>query len=152
MSSVIRIAFATAASFLIVSVFGCTGDKSHEELRGEKEKEHGVAETQAVKPTGKKVVFNMITDSKGERYDPLEYTVQRGDSVIFALQSGVHNVHFVPDKNPAGVKLPEVGAYLQLPGQTSAYLMDFPEGRYYFQCDIHVLLGMKGYITVADDN
>jgi plastocyanin len=40
---------------------------------------------------------------------------------------------------------------LQLPGQTYDIAVDFPEGRYYFQCDPHALLGMFGHVKVEKE-
>jgi plastocyanin len=37
---------------------------------------------------------------------------------------------------------------LQLPDQTLDLAVKMPEGKYYFQCDPHVLLGMKGKLEV----
>jgi plastocyanin len=39
---------------------------------------------------------------------------------------------------------------LQLPGQTYDVLVNFPKGKYYFQCDPHAALGMKGHLEVED--
>jgi plastocyanin len=146
----IHAASATAAAFVFL---GCGGDKEgpvEKKEAGEEHAEHAAA-APAVKPTGRSTKVAMISDLKGERYDPKEFEVTRGDSLHFLLQSGVHNVHFVVEKNPSGVKLPPMSEYLQLPGQKVSYLIDFPEGRYYFQCDIHVAVGMIGYVKVEDD-
>ena len=136
-----------------LSMAACGGDKDKsDEARGEGHEEHSVAPAPAVKPTGRSTTINMITDSKGERYDPKEVTLDRGDSLHFVLQSGVHNVHFMPDKSEAGAKLPPMSEYLQLPGQKMSYLIHFPDGRYFFQCDIHVALGMTGWVNVGDQS
>jgi plastocyanin len=138
-----------------LTITACGGGSSNERQSAGAQGGEGaksVAANPSVKPTGNKVDINMITDSKGERYDPVDVKVDRGDSLRFLLQSGVHNVHFLPAKNPPGVKLPPMSEYLQLPGQKISYLVDFPAGRYYFQCDIHLLLGMVGYVTVDGGN
>ncbi len=135
--------FVPAAVLLMLASVACGGDS--DKVASSKPAARA-ASTGAFR--GKKVDVKMISDSKGERYDPVEIEVERGDSLRFVLASGVHNVHFMPDKNPAGLSYPPVGPYLQLPGQIDSYLMDYPEGRYYFQCDIHVLIGMKGYVKV----
>jgi plastocyanin len=37
---------------------------------------------------------------------------------------------------------------LQLPGQTLDFAVKMPVGSYYFQCDPHAALGMKGHLIV----
>jgi plastocyanin len=37
---------------------------------------------------------------------------------------------------------------LQLPGQTFDLPVNLEPGTYYFQCDAHAALGMKGHVTV----
>lgn len=106
----------------------------------------------AVKPTGKIIEIKMISDTKGERYDPVEIKAQTGDMLRFVLTSGVHNVHFLPDSNPKTLKFPPMSQYLQMPGQKLDILVAWPEGRYYFQCDAHVMLGMIGYVNVENPN
>jgi plastocyanin len=59
-------------------------------------------------------------------------------------------VHFLPDSNPRLREPLPASPLLQLPGQTYDYLLDFEEGRYFFQCDPHALLGMIGYVRVKD--
>jgi plastocyanin len=39
---------------------------------------------------------------------------------------------------------------LQLPGQTYDVPVNFEPGTYYFQCDPHSALGMKGHLKVED--
>jgi plastocyanin len=107
-----------------------------------------VAAVPAAAPTGDTVVVEMITDGTGNFFKESEITVKRGDVVRFTLVAGVHDVNFVPDSNPPGVKLPATSDLLQLPGQTIDYLIDFPAGRYYYHCTPHALLGMIGHITV----
>lgn len=102
----------------------------------------------SVTPTGDTVVVEMITDGTGNFFKEKEITVKRGDVVRFTLVAGVHDVNFVADSNPPGVKLPKTSDLLQLPGQTIDYLIDFPPGRYYYHCTPHALLGMIGHINV----
>lgn len=101
---------------------------------------------------GKVVVVKAMTDDKGvNRFDPAEVEVHKGDVLRFQLESGVHNVHFVADSNPGKSGFPtQPTDMLQLPGQTYEVLVDWPEGTYYFQCDPHALLGMKGHVKVED--
>jgi plastocyanin len=146
--------YALAAILLSFALSACSdgSDKTASNNGKASTQLSGAAAGAPVKWTGEREDIDMITDSQGERYAPTDVTVQRGDSLRFLLKSGVHNVHFLPAKNPPGAKLPPVGDYLQLPGQITGYLIDFPIGRYYFQCDIHVALGMVGRVTVEDSN
>ena len=100
------------------------------------------------KPTGKIVVVELITDAVGNYYKPAEFEVHRGDIIRYTLSVGVHNVHFLPESNPGKLNLPPVSEFLQLPGQTYDVPVNFEPGTYYFQCDPHVLLGMKGHVKV----
>jgi len=140
----------SAALLVVFTLSACDRDDSDHESREPAAKPSAAARASG-EFRGKKVDVKMISDSKGERYDPVEVRVERGDSLRFILASGVHNVHFPPEKNPPGLQYPPIGALLQLPGQMSSYLMDYPAGRYYFQCDIHVVLGMVGHVRVEED-
>lgn len=99
--------------------------------------------------TGNVVEVKMISGS-GERFEPAELTVKRGDVVRWVLVAGVHNASFPAAKNPAGVTLPAATPYLQAPGQTHDMTIDLPPGEYFFQCDPHVALGMVGTLTVEE--
>jgi plastocyanin len=103
---------------------------------------------------GRKVItIEMTTDEKGNnKFTPNDFEAHRGDVLRFTLATGVHNVHFLTDSNPPGVTLPPASALLQLPGQTVDIKVSWPEGRYYFQCDPHALLGMVGHVKVEDEN
>lgn len=63
----------------------------------------------------------------------------------------MHNVHFLPDSNAGKAALPPASDMLQMPGQTYDVNVSFEPGRYYFQCDPHALLGMKGHLKVEGD-
>ncbi len=103
----------------------------------------------AVAPTGKIITVQMIADEKGSRYEPSEIEAHRGDVLRFTLGVGVHNVHFLADSNPGVTGLPEPSDMLQLPGQTYDLTVALAAGKtYYFQCDPHVPLGMKGHLKV----
>lgn len=90
----------------------------------------------------------LIADDKGSRFEPSEITAKKGDVVHFVLNVGVHNVDFLPDSNPGAQGLPAKSDLLQLPGQAYDYKVDLKPGKYYFQCDPHAALGMKGHLTV----
>ena len=109
--------------------------------------------TQLTPESGRKVVVvQMMTDEAGNnRFDPAEFEVHKGDVVRWTLKSGVHNVHFVADSNKSAQGLPTAPADMfQLPGQTLDLKVTASEGRYYFQCDPHALLGMVGHMKVED--
>lgn len=99
-------------------------------------------------PTGTAIVVNMITDEKGNRFEPATLRARNGDILRFSLVSGVHNASWPADKNPAGTTLPPVGDLLQLPGQTLDVVVNLPAGTYHFQCDPHAALGMVGELVV----
>ncbi len=102
----------------------------------------------SVTPTGKVITVQLVSDEKGNYYDPSTIEATRGDVVRFTLKTGVHNVHFLPDSNPGRTNLPPASELLQLPGQTWDFTVAFEPGSYYFQCDPHALLGMKGRLEV----
>lgn len=100
---------------------------------------------------GKVITIEMTTDAAGvNKFTPNDFEAHRGDVLRFTLVQGVHNVHFVADSNP-GVPMPEASQLLQLPGQTHDIKVTWKEGRYYFQCDPHALLGMIGHVKVEDE-
>lgn len=101
-------------------------------------------------PGRKVIVVEMVTDAKGNYFNPAEIEAHQGDVVRFTLKVGVHNVHFLPDSNTIKTGLPPASEMLQLPGQTYDLLVNLPEGDYYFQCDPHAALGMKGKLEVED--
>ena len=104
-------------------------------------------------PGGKIIVVQMLTDDQGNnRFDPAEVEAHQGDVVRFTLQTGVHNVNFLPDSNTVKTGLPAASAMLQLPGQTIDLKVMLPEGKYYFHCDPHAALGMKGWLEVEAEN
>jgi plastocyanin len=143
-----------AALAALVSLAACSG--------GGRDQSSAADSTQAVTPPaaaggeqtpdagGKVVEVEMLTDEQGNNvFRPAEVTAKQGDVVRFTLVSGVHNVHFVADSNPSMQGLPATPSdMLQLPGQTFDVKVGANPGKYYYQCDPHALLGMKGYLTV----
>jgi plastocyanin len=100
-------------------------------------------------PGGKIIVVQMMTDDQGNnRYEPAEFEAHQGDVVRFTLKAGVHNANFLPDSNAVKTNLPPATPLLQLPGQTIDIKVTMPPGNYYFHCDPHALLGMKGKLEV----
>lgn len=104
----------------------------------------------AATPTGKIITVELNSDGNGNYFKPNEFEAHRGDVIRFTLKSGVHNVHFLPDSNPGKTNLPPASDMLQLPDQTLDIPVNFAEGTYYFQCDPHAALGMKGHVKVED--
>jgi plastocyanin len=102
-------------------------------------------------PGGQVITVEMVTDDQGNnRFAPSDIKAHVGDVLRFTLVSGVHNVHFLADSNAAATGLPAASPMLQLPGQTFDVSVNFKEGRYYFQCDPHALLGMVGHVKVEE--
>ena len=103
-------------------------------------------------PGHKVIVVEAMTDEQGNNvFKPAKLEAHRGDVLRFTLKSGVHNVHFLPDSNPGKSGLPAASDMLQIPGQTYDVKVTFEPGHYYFQCDPHALLGMKGWLEVEGD-
>ncbi len=103
-------------------------------------------------PGGKVIVIEATSDEKGNYFAPNEIEAHRGDVLRYKLKIGVHNVHFLPDSNPGKTGLPPASEMLQLPGQTIDIPVNFAAGKYYFQCDPHAALGMKGHVKVEDES
>lgn len=103
-------------------------------------------------PTGDTIVVKLLTDEAGNnRFDPARFEAHQGDLIRFTLETGVHNVHFLPDSNTIKTGLPAASELLQLPGQTYDLVVALEPGTYYFQCDPHALLGMMGHLKVERD-
>jgi plastocyanin len=98
---------------------------------------------------GQVITVKMITDENGNYFEPAEVTAKQGDVVRYTLEMGVHNVHFLADSNSGKSGFPATPSeMLQLPGQTYDVKVTWAPGTYYYQCDPHALLGMKGHVTV----
>lgn len=102
----------------------------------------------AAAPTGKIITVQMVTDNVGNYFKPADFEVHRGDVIRYTLGVGVHNVRFLADSNPGKANLPAASDLLQLPGQTFDVPVNLPPGTYFYQCDAHAALGMKGHIKV----
>ncbi|MEO7456911.1 MAG: plastocyanin/azurin family copper-binding protein [Gemmatimonadaceae bacterium] len=100
--------------------------------------------------SGKVIVVEAYSDADGNYFKPATIEAHTGDIVRFTLKSGVHNVHFLPDSNAGRTGLPPASEMLQLPDQTYDVHVTFAKGRYYFQCDPHAALGMKGHLEVEE--
>ena len=104
----------------------------------------------AATPTGKIVTVELNSDGAGNYFKPAKVEAHRGDVLRFILKSGVHNVHFLADSNPGKSNLPAPSDMMQLPDQTLDIPVTFEPGEYYFQCDPHAALGMKGHLEVEN--
>jgi len=108
-----------------------------------------VAGPQTPDPGGKIIPVELYSDGDGNYFKPAEVTAKKGDVVRYTLKVGVHNVHFLPDSNAGKSGYPQAASdFLQLPGQTYDVKVTFAPGKYYFQCDPHAALGMKGHLTI----
>lgn len=135
---------------ILAFVAGACGDKEPE---GAGETETAASGDAVSRPaSGRIIEVKLITDDKGNYYEPAAIHARPGDVLRFTLVSGVHNVNFLPDSNAGKQGLPPASDLLQLPGQTVDIPVTFAEGSYYFQCDPHALLGMIGRLHVDDDD
>ena len=140
------------------ALLGCPGDK--EAAGGESSTATATTSTAATAggeqtpdAGGKVVVVKMLTDGTGNRFDPADFEVHKGDVIRYTLESGVHNVHFLPDSNPGKSGFPSAPSdYLQLPGQTWDVKVTWGPGKYFFQCDPHAALGMVGRVEVEEED
>lgn len=141
------------AALSLISIAACGGGKDAATTTEEAKAPAaapGAAPSAAL--TGDTIIVEMITDGTGNYYKPKEIEAHRGDVVRWVLKMGVHNVNFLPDSNTIKTGLPPASELLQLPGQTYDFVVDLQEGEYYFQCDPHAALGMKGKLEVEDES
>ena len=109
----------------------------------------GFGENLTPDPGGKVIEVHLLTDDQGNnKFEPNKIEAHPGDVIRYTLKSGVHNVDFLPDSNTIKTGLPAASALLQLPGQTADLKVTLAPGEYYFQCDPHAALGMKGRLEV----
>ena len=147
--SIARRFFFVAGTLAALGLAACGGKEGAEHEKGEAKQEKHEEEHEAT-PAGKVITIQLITDEKGNYFSPAEIEAKKGDILRFTLAVGVHNVHFLADSNPGRSNLPPASDLLQLPGQTVDVPLTFGEGTFYFQCDPHAALGMKGHVKVDD--
>jgi plastocyanin len=146
-----RMTFAAALGASL-SLLACDGSGSEREPTGSDAATSTAAPapaTSSVPLTGNVIEVKMVTDDKGNYFEPADFEARRGDVVRFVLVSGVHNVSFPAAENLGKGDLPPPSDYLQLPGQTYDLVIDMAPGDYFYQCDPHAALGMVGTITVT---
>ena len=140
----------SAALALLVALGACSGSEKAPSQTTPEQSAPSSNAAPSVKPTGHVITVELYSDDKGNYFKPAEIEAHRGDVIRFTLKSGVHNVHFLPDSNPGAQGLPPASDFLQLPEQTFDYVVGLAKGHYYFQCDPHALLGMKGHLEVEE--
>ena len=145
---------------LLLTLVACGGSESARQQPSAQPSASATPAAQAPAATGPQtpdpghrvITVEALTDDQGNNvFRPAQFEAHRGDVIRFTLKSGVHNVHFLPDSNPGKAALPPASDMLQMPGQTYDVKVSFEPGVYYFQCDPHALLGMKGRLKVEGD-
>ncbi len=144
-----RIYLTTLAICGALAVAACSAEKSTPDDRADESKTTTNGATAGA--TGDTIKIEMHTDATGNYFKPAQIEAKRGDVLSFVLVTGVHNVHFLADSSSIKVGLPAASDMLQLPGQTFDLTVSLQEGDYYFQCDPHAALGMKGKLEVEND-
>ena len=139
------IAFTLLAAFMVA----CSSEPKSE-ATADAPKATETPKAAAPAGTGKVIIVEAYSDAQGNYFKPNEIEAHQGDIVRFVLKSGVHNVHFLPDSNPGKTGLPPASEMLQIPDQTYDLTVTLAKGHYYFQCDPHAALGMKGKLEVED--
>jgi plastocyanin len=97
---------------------------------------------------GRVIEVRLVTDDRGNSFEPAVIEAHRGDLLRFTLVSGVHNVHLMAAANGDSAGFPARSELLQAPGQRIEVPVTMAPGRYTFQCDPHSPLGMVGTLTV----
>ena len=144
----IRVLASLTAICSALLVSACSGEKKEEGEHETAEK----AETgaNAAVATGDTIIIEAWTDATGNYFKPNDVEAHPGDVLRYVLKAGVHNVHFLPDSNTIKTGLPPASDMLQLPDQTYDLVVSMQPGHYYFQCDPHAALGMKGKLEVEE--
>ena len=134
----------------IASLMACSGEKKEgtESEAAEHAATPPAAGPSAAAATGDTILIELWTDGTGNYFKPNKIEAHPGDLLRYVLKAGVHNVHYLPDSNTVKTGLPPASELLQLPGQTYDLVVSMEPGHYYFQCDPHAALGMKGHLEV----
>jgi plastocyanin len=103
---------------------------------------------EAPQSAGRVIEVRMVTDEKGNYFDPAEITARPGDVLRFRLVTGVHNVSFSAAGNPGTAGLPQSSSLLDSTGQTLDVPVRLAPGEYSFRCDPHLPFEMVGRLTV----
>jgi plastocyanin len=145
----IRMLVRLAALCSVATIAAC-GSEKKETDENEPAENKTASTTSNVAATGDTIVIEMWTDGTGNYFKPNDIEAHPGDVLRYVLKVGVHNVHFLPDSNTIKTGLPPASEMLQLPGQTHDIVVSMQPGDYYFQCDPHAALGMKGKLEVEE--
>ena len=149
----VRMLLSISALASAVMIAGCSGDKK--ESSEDESAEHAAttpgAAGSASAATGDTILIEAWTDGAGSYYKPNKFEAHPGDVLRFVLKVGVHNVNFLPDSNEVKTGLPPASEMMQLPGQTYDLVVSMAPGKYYFQCDPHAALGMKGHLEIESE-
>jgi plastocyanin len=129
----------------IAAVSACSGEKKD---AGDTGNAAAPAAPSAAAATGDTITIEAYTDGTGNYFKPNKVEAHQGDVLHFVLKAGVHNVHFLPDSNTIKTGLPPASDMLQLPDQAYDLVVTMEPGHYYWQCDPHAMLGMKGQLEV----
>jgi plastocyanin len=98
---------------------------------------------------GRVIEVKMVTDERGNYFEPAQVTARRGDVLRLTLVSGVHNLSFPAELNPPGAALPRPTDFLQIAGQRVDVPITMAPGEYTFHCAPHAPFGMTGKLTVG---
>ena len=134
----------------VVLAAACGGDSDDRAEHDVAKPAPAASTANAVALTGRIIEVRMITNEKGNFFEPSSIEAKPGDVLRFKLVQGVHNAYFLPDSNPGRTNLPEATPYAQLPGQTFDVPLTFGTGKFFFQCIPHAALGMIGHVEVED--
>ena len=133
----------------LATIAACSSGEKKEESENEAAEHAPVAAAPAgVGLTGDTIRIEAWTDGTGNYFKPNKVEAHPGDVLRYVLKAGVHNVHFLPDSNTIKTGLPPASDLLQLPEQTYDLVVNMEPGHYYWQCDPHAALGMKGTLEV----
>lgn len=128
----------------------CSGEKKEAENESAEHAAQPAVPGPSAAATGDTIIVEATSDATGNYFKPNKIEAHPGDVLRFVLKVGVHNVHFLPDSNTIKTGLPPASEMLQLPGQTYDLVVTMAPGHYYFQCDPHAALGMKGSLEVEE--
>ena len=143
-----RAIFASAIFLSALVVAACSTEKR--EGSESEAAEHAAPSGTTAAATGDTILIEAWSDGNGNYFKPNEIEAHPGDVLRYVLKSGVHNIHFLPDSNAIKTGLPPASDLLQLPDQTYDLVVSMQPGHYYFQCDPHAALGMKGHLEVEE--
>ena len=143
---------ALVAAATVCSVFGIAACSDGKKEGSSDDAGTKVASTQTTgaQAAGDTILIEMWTDGTGNYFKPNNVEAHPGDVLRYVLKAGVHNVHFLADSNTIKTGLPAASEMLQLPEQTYDLVVAMQPGHYYFQCDPHAALGMKGKLEVEE--